>query len=74
MPVYLYTDVGPMTDYPLINDCAELELVASEIEILKTWHDLIQVGVLERKGCTAHGYALYGLTKLRQKPLGARAN
>ncbi len=61
--VYLYTDVGPMTDYRLLNECAELELDASEGEILKNRQDLVQVGVLKRGGTTTQGYSLYGLAK-----------
>lgn len=72
--VYLYTDVGPMTDYRLLNECAELELDASEMEILKTRHDLIEVGVLEGKGSTAQGHSLYGLTKAWETPRGTKTN
>jgi len=72
--IYLYTDVGPMTDYRLLNECAELELDASEVGILKTRQDLIQVGVLERKGITAHGHSMYGLTKTWETPSGRKAN
>ena len=63
-----------MTDYRLLNECAELELDASEMEILKTRHNLIEVGVLERKGITAQGHALYGLTASWGTPRGTKTN
>jgi len=72
--VYLYTDVGAMPDYQLMNECAELELDATEMEILKTRRDLIEVGVLEQKGITAQGHSLYGLTKTWGTPRGSKAN
>lgn len=72
--VYLYSDVGPMTDCHLLGECAELELVASEMEILKNRNDLVQVGVLEQKGLSVRGHALYGLTKVWETPRGSKAN
>ena len=72
--LYLYTDVGVMTDYRLLNECAELEVDASEVEILKTRDDLIEVGLVERKRTTRQGHTLYGLTEAMEMRPGTKAN
>ena len=69
--VYLYSDVGPMSDNRLFNECAELELVASEKKIVKTRESLVEVGVLEFKGRSTADGDLYGLTK---KWIGGKVN